>query len=290
MGHEVRAVLGVRGEPSTPNDPARGQVWRAIIEFLDQSEAKNDFVTITNVSRQMFAKHPWSIGGGGAAELKIHLDELADAELGNMCDEIGFGAVTREDEVFQVSGRVALRHRIPTSEIRPLVAGDEIRDWKIYDPPGAIWPYDRQTLDASATEWTQRFLWRWKTQLSIRVAYGASQLERGLRWYEYSMFFRERFRTPLSIAFAFVATHNHFVLDRGGKVFNRSAPIIKLPADATVNDHLALLGLLNSSTACFWMKQVCAGKHKGDGGQAHATLHTSDLNLTAQSYSDFPLP
>ena len=29
-----------------------------------------------------------------------------------------------------------------------------------------------------------------------------------------------------------------------------------LPADATEDDHLALLGLLNSSTACFWMKQV----------------------------------
>ena len=65
-----------------------------------------------------------------------------------------------------------------------------------------------------------------------------------------------RLRTPLSITFAFVATHNHFVLDRGGKVFKQSAPIIKLPADATEDDHLALLGLLNSSTACFWMKQV----------------------------------
>ena len=44
------------------------------------------------------------------------------------------------------------------------------------------------------------------------------------------MFFRDRFRTPLSIAFAFVATHNHFVLDRGGKVFKQSAPVIKLRA------------------------------------------------------------
>ena len=77
-----------------------------------------------------------------------------------------------------------------------------------------------------------------------------------MTWYEYSMFYHERFRTPLSIAFAFVATHNHFVLDRGGKVFKQSAPVIKLPADATEDDHLALLGLLNSSTACFWMKQV----------------------------------
>ena len=79
-----------------------------------------------------------------------------------------------------------------------------------------------------------------------------------------SMFYEDRFETPLSITFAFVATHNHFVLDRGGKVFNRSAPVIKLPAGATEDDHLALIGLLNSSTACFWMKQVC--HNKGGGG------------------------
>ena len=52
------------------------------------------------------------------------------------------------------------------------------------------------------------------------------------------MFFAERLRTPLSIAFAFVATHNHFVLDRGGKVFKQSAPVIKLPEGATEDDHL----------------------------------------------------
>ena len=32
---------------------------------------------------------------------------------------------------------------------------------------------------------------------------------------------RDRLRIPLSIAFGEVATHNQFVLDRGGKVFNR---------------------------------------------------------------------
>ena len=85
--------------------------------------------------------------------------------------------------------------------------------------------------------------------------------ELGRPWWEYGIgFLRTKFRTPLSIAFAFVATHNHFVLDRGGKVFNRSAPIIKLPSNATEEDHLALLGLLNSSTACFWMKQVFHNK------------------------------
>ena len=57
-----------------------------------------------------------------------------------------------------------------------------------------------------------------------------------------------------------IATHNHFVLDRGGKVFKQTAPVIKLPADATTTDHLTLVGLLNSSVACFWMKQVFHNK------------------------------
>ena len=33
---EVRAVLGIRGEPGTPEDPAQGKVWRSIVEHLDQ--------------------------------------------------------------------------------------------------------------------------------------------------------------------------------------------------------------------------------------------------------------
>ena len=74
------------------------------------------------------------------------------------------------------------------------------------------------------------------------------------------MFFPKRFQVPLSIAFAEVATHNHFVLDRGGKVFKQTAPVIKLPAGATEDAHLELLGVLNSSTVCFWLKQCCQDK------------------------------
>ena len=42
---------------------------------------------------------------------------------------------------------------------------------------------------------------------------------------------------------------------------NSKAPVIKLADGAGELDHLALLGLLNSSTGCFWMKQVfhCKG-------------------------------
>lgn len=94
--------------------------------------------------------------------------------------------------------------------------------------------------------------------------YGKSADERGIPWWEYSFFLPRRFAGGPFLTYAFVATHNHFVFDRGGKVFNRSAPVIKLPEGATEDDHLQLLGLLNSSTACFWMKQVF--HNKGVGG------------------------
>lgn len=94
-----------------------------------------------------------------------------------------------------------------------------------------------------------------------------------MRWYEYQQHTASAYKTPLSIAFAFVATHNHFVLDRGGKVFNRSAPIIKLPVGASEDDHIVLLGLLNSSTACFWLRQVmhCMGSTVDKAGARQKT-------------------
>jgi hypothetical protein len=56
-------------------------------------------------------------------------------------------------------------------------------------------------------------------------------------------------------------------LEHGGKVFNRTAPVIKLPAESSESEHLALLGQLNSSTACFWLRQVCQNKGlRGQGG------------------------
>src|SRR5690606_17472697 len=88
--------------------------------------------------------------------------------------------------------------------------------------------------------------------------------EAGRAWWSYHQIPVDRNRIPLTITFAEVATHNHFVLDRGGKVFKQTAPVIKLPAGASEDDHLGLLGLLNSSTANFWMRQHCFNKGLGE--------------------------
>ena len=138
----------------------------------------------------------------------------------------------------------------------------------------------------------EKWFWPLKTNLSNRLWFKKTQLQRGFSWYEYGHISKEKFATQLSITFAFVATHNHFVLDNGGKVFNRSAPVIKLPAGASKDDHLGLLGLLNSSVVCFWLKQIF--HNKGSTVDQHGARQRTDAfedfyEFTSTGLKDLPL-
>src|SRR6266851_4642871 len=67
-------------------------------------------------------------------------------------------------------------------------------------------------------------LWKLRTSLENIVLFeGKTRQDLGEKWWTWYRWIPERYRTPRSIAFAFVATHNHFVLDHGGKVFKQSA-------------------------------------------------------------------
>jgi SAM-dependent methyltransferase len=290
---DIRAILGVSGEPALPSDPSKGLVWTSIVDLIDTPGSQNDFISCADVPRVRFTVHPWSLSGGSAAELKEEIELQAAKRLTEVAHEIGFGAVTREDEVFRISAGTAQRRGIDRDQIKPLVAGGEIRNWLIIEPMDALWPYDPKMLTAKASSELIHMLWPWRAQLSHRVAYGQTQLERKLEWFEYSMFFRARYRAPLSICFAEIATHNHFALNRGGRVFNRTAPLVILPQDTPEGDHLALTGLLNSSVACFWLRQVCfpkGGDHMGtEGARVRRTLWEERFAFSASNLLDFPV-
>jgi hypothetical protein len=287
----VRAALGIRREAKNPKNPSEGKVWRSIVDNIDAPGWGNNWISVADLDRQILATHPWSLSGGGAVQLKGRLETLASSRLASRVTEIGFGAVTREDSAYMVGQGALRRFGIEKQHWLPMVEGDVTRDWRINEPIVSLWPYDHASLQAQGDDHTLKMLWPYKTTLSDRVAYGLSQLERGLAWFEYSMFFTKRFRVLPSIAFAFVATHNHFVMDRGDKVFSRSAPVIKLPEGATEDDHLALLGVLNSSTACFWLKQNSYDKGAGgiaEGIKAEAWEHFREF--TGTTLLDYPLP
>lgn len=262
---KVSAVLGKRGEPETPKNPEKGLVWSSIRDHFREVGFDNEFISTADVPRETLSKHPWSLGGGGAAELKELLEQTSEKRLRDIATDIGFDAIMGEDELFIGSPDWLNRLHVPPAHSRTLVEGEAIRDWSLSTTLAALFPYsDKLEPALPSNPGVSRHLWRYRQSLIERRQFGKTTLEAGLKWFEYRSFYKSKRRTPLSIAFAFVATHNHFVLERGGKVFKQSAPIIKLAVYATEDDHLALLAYLNSSTAAFFFRQ--AGHNKGAQG------------------------
>jgi hypothetical protein len=259
--------MGIKREDEEPADPAKGMVWTAIIEQIDQPGSQSPFASITDSSRESFHKHPWSLGGGGAAEMKEQLDESADQVIEANVTSIGFASFTGTDDVFLLFPATTRRLGLPSAFLKDSVQGDDVRDWQVGQGLQGFAPYhDAETpVEFTPAQLWGRYLWHFRTTIGGVLSFGGkTRLECGDHWWTWYRWIADKYRTLLSISFAFVATHNHFVLDRGGKVFNRTAPVMKLPATATEDDHLALLGLLNSSTACFWMKQTLYDR--GGGG------------------------
>lgn len=290
----IRAVLGIKGDPSIIADPSQSKVWQSIVRQIDRVDAQDEYTSTADVPRATFASHPWSIGGGGVADVKDLIEANSEVVFGDLSDSIGFMCITKQDDVFCQPKQVLLKAGCEALCLRPFGIGEEIRDWSQIEGDWVIYPYNAkvQTLDEEELPAILKFMWPQRTVLEDRKVFGGQTYrEVGKPWYEYGQIPGDRQATPLSIAFAFVATHNHFVLDRGGKVFNRSAPIIKLPADGTEDDHLALLGLLNSSTACFWMKQVFHNKGaQGVGGGVKAEAWEKFYEHTGTGLERYPVP
>jgi hypothetical protein len=287
----VRTVMGIKGEPSTPDDPAHGLVWSAIVGQIDRAGSESEFVSVAETPRTTFAKHPWSIGGGGAADL-YELIELDRPKLGTAVQSIGITSFTLEDEVYLNRSSAFRRAGISAEMLRTSVSGEELRDWQRVDGNVALFPYDDnfRPLDLPSLESPYRFMWPYRVNLSNNKMFGKqTKVEAGLKWWEFGRLTISKLRDPLAITFAFVATHNHFVLERGRCVFNRSAPVIKLPPGAEEDRHIALLGVLNSSVASFWCQQVMHNKGGPGGGSSKDEKWHDFYEFAGTALAEFPL-
>lgn len=286
----VRAVLGIRGEPVTPEDPAQGRVWASIVRLADHPGQGNDYVSVADLERERLATHPWSLQGGAAPAVLEAIESSAARPLSAWTTGIGVSALTGEDDAYVVS-RPLWQRVFPRMKRTPFVEGEQIRDYEIRSELIALFPHDLQTLDE--VPGFMRHIWKFGALLRTNIFFAKTKEQRGLRWWDFTYWSPEKLAGS-SITFAEVATHNHFVLDRGGKVFKQTAPVIKLPAGASEDEHLGLLGLLNSSTACFWLRQNCFGKggdHVGtDGARVVKNAWEERFAFNATRLEQFPLP
>ncbi|MFF6852351.1 BREX-2 system adenine-specific DNA-methyltransferase PglX [Streptomyces antimycoticus] len=288
-GDTIRTVRSVQGEPSAPEEPERGLVWSAIVEQIDEPGSVSQWVSVGDLERgKYFATQPWVLAAGGR-EMLEQIATRASEPLSTVSESIGFAAITGDDELFVHSLPCSVWLSSRPVPSRPFVTGDQVRDWDCHLAAGAIFAPDGTAEQRSMLE--KRTLWPGRTVLRNSLMFSKTKEERGLPWSNYAFDSPSRLEAEFLLTFSFVATHNHFVLDRGGKVFKQSAPVIKLREEAPEEAHLQLLGVLNSSTAGFWLKMVSHDKGiRGEGGGFTSDDWERFYEFTGTKLQAFPLP
>ncbi|MEU3290225.1 BREX-2 system adenine-specific DNA-methyltransferase PglX [Streptomyces longwoodensis] len=293
----VRTVRSVQGEPGVPDDPATAHVWSAIAEQIEQPGSVSQWVAVDDLDRgRYFAKHPWVLSDGGQ-ELLDTLEQRAHLNLKKVAPRMGSTGRTSADSIMAVDRQTWLRRGCEEGLGRTLVVGEELRDWLHSEGTYTFFPYEEtpkkfKLLPLPEGSSAYKWMWRGRTMLGHRATFSkGTYFSDGRPWYEWHQVTLSPGCHPWSIAFPEVATHNHFVLDRGGKVFKQTAPVIKLREDASDDEYLQLLGVLNSSTACFWLKMMSHDKGiRGEGGGFTSDDWERFYVFTTTNLQDFPLP
>ncbi|MGW5881482.1 BREX-2 system adenine-specific DNA-methyltransferase PglX [Streptomyces koyangensis] len=277
----IRTVRSVQGEPSAPKKAEEGLVWQAIVERIEKPGTTDQWVAVDDLARgRYFGEHPWVLADGGR-EIMDNLDSLSTQTLHTViAPPIGRAIRAGADEAYIRPLRTTYRTMADRRGLRPLMIGESVRDWG-GTPEDSIWfPYASELQQEGLAD----ELWPLRTPLTVRRTFQGNMADAGLHWWDYMQYTASAYKTSLSITFAFVATHNHFALDRGGKVFKQSAPVIKLREGATEEEHVRLLGLLNSSTAGFWLMQVSHNKGEGGGARVDAGYAAMGSEAWKNSY------
>ncbi|OKK14094.1 BREX-2 system adenine-specific DNA-methyltransferase PglX [Streptomyces sp. CB02400] len=285
----IRTVRSVQGEPGVPENPAKGLVWRAIIDQIDTPGSVGEWVSVSDMERaRYFGGHPWVLAAGGR-EMLEQLKEAESQKLKSIVDPIGFSVITGDDDQFVYSRPLARWIPERNVTLRPFLVGDGIRDWGSSSGADAIYPLDASAAERHVLE--GRYLWARRQLLRTGLMFSKTKEQRGIPWSDYTFSRKDRIEAPHLIAFSFMATHNHFVLERRGSVLNHSAPVIKLRESSAEEDYLGLLGLLNSSTAGFWIKQVSHSKGNATAASGMPDQPWSwNFEITGTKLEEFPLP
>ncbi|WP_330234069.1 BREX-2 system adenine-specific DNA-methyltransferase PglX [Nocardia sp. NBC_00508] len=287
-GATIRTVRSVQGEPKAPENAAEGFVWRAIVDQINKPGTVSQWISVDDLDRvRYFGRQPWILVDGGL-ELVERLEPAGTVRLRQFAEPpIGRAIRAGADEAYVRPRRDTFRTVAGDAALRPLITGDVVRDWSAQSVERIFFPYGEETEKIGSD------LWPLRRVLEVRRTFYGDMAAAGLNWWEYMQYTPSACRTPLSITFAEVATHNHFVLDRGGKVFKQTAPVIKLPEGTSEEEHLRLLKLLNSSTACFWLKMVChcKGSTVDARGARQTTIPFEDFyQFNSSNVGRIPLP
>ncbi|GAA1325075.1 BREX-2 system adenine-specific DNA-methyltransferase PglX [Streptomyces sanglieri] len=259
----IRTVRSVQGEPSAPDPAEDGLVWHAILNQIDQPGSTSQWVSVDDLDRERyFSKKPWVLTAGGLEVVEL-LNASGVQQLNAVSLRVGFYGDTHADDALTFPPHALTKRHAESAFIKPVVFGDDTRDYVALPDSQIIHPYDasRKVVDLQPMPHINKVLWPNRTELGNRATFSRrTYFAENRPWWEWHQLPRDRKAHSWSIAFAEISTHNHFIINRADSVLGRTAPVIKLHEDATTEDHLGLFALFNSSTAALWLKMSCHNK------------------------------
>ena len=128
------------------------------MDQIDRAESESEFVSSDDSSRELFSKHPWSIGGGGASELKEKLEGGDPTKLDKLTSCIGFSAILGEDEGFGGTKNTNHMRRLDSRFRRPIIEGEKVRDWGLDYENEVLFPYTSE-IELIPIEPVENWIW-----------------------------------------------------------------------------------------------------------------------------------
>ena len=224
--HSARGARGA-GRAGRPDVPAKGLVWSSIVEHVDEPASK--IPTSGHRSpRSLFNGTHGACPAVGPSALESFV-ELPSGRL---------GAESAENRLFSDSHEMMFSSEPSTWPEgthclgRPL-GRRRMRDWahSARGRSSRITRISAACIVLKPTEQLRYSSGHSERHSESRTTFGGETTGQSrpslVRVASTAADTREMCR--LSITFAFVATHNHFVLDRGGKVFKQTAPVSSCP-------------------------------------------------------------
>ncbi|GAA3473656.1 BREX-2 system adenine-specific DNA-methyltransferase PglX [Nonomuraea roseola] len=283
----VQIVLGLKGEPSVPDDPAQGHVWRGIRASLSDDTRPSAWMQNLELDRSVLTTFPWNLAGTDTTAILQAMD--TGDPLADHVRRIGYRASTGADDILTASPATLRRIKAEPTPLVPVISGSGVRDWRAVCDRTGIQLGERAPENFPHLA---RRLWPYRTLLGQRRSFGGTTyFAEGRPWYSWHQISRDEGVHPWSIVFSWVSTHNHFAIVRTRATPLNSAPVIEFDQDASGTDIVRLNALLNSSLLGFWLK-----RHSNSKGQPRTDQTGSGepwtlyYEFTGTRTGDVPLP
>jgi hypothetical protein len=286
-------IQGKRGEPDRPAEGRLGRVWASLRRNLDDVGLSDRWTASAALDRQRLLDFPWDLSTGARRSAIDRMSWSAAVRLGDLVARIGYDAVTGLDDAFVASPHVFRRMDADINDVLvDVAAGTDVRDWALMaDSVGFLPRVEGGSVAIDRYPVLAARLWRYRTTLRGRAQFAQTlSAQEGRPWYDWNQVATRLGENDYAIAYRWISTHSQFALRPSHVVALNSAPVIKLTAVSTRTGLVSLLGVLNSSSVDFWLKQHSHRKGAEFRQEASWDDWEAFYEFTAAQLRDLPLP